>query len=161
MGEACARPAVRTARPIRTAPNRMVTYGMRMPADHVLLVRAGQAAGRAHQQAAAEHGLTSTAMGVLDELSRGNGGTSHRELAARLGITPATLTPVVDALAGSGDLTRERDPSDRRVVRLSITARGRERIAVAAEAVELAVRARTPLMPPMVREYLLAVLEEG
>lgn len=133
-------------------------------ADYALLARAGQAVGRVHQQAAAVHGLTSTSVGVLDELSRCAGGTSHRELAARLGITPATLTPVVDALAGSGDLTRERDPSDRRVVRLSITARGRERVAVAASAVEAAVRARIPALPPehatILRDYLLAVLEE-
>ncbi len=148
----------------------MEAYGLRMLtgpalADHVLLMRAGQAVGRAHQQAAAEHGLTSTSLGVLDELSRGDGGggTSHRELAARLGLTPATLTPVVDALAASGDLTRERDPSDRRVVRLSITARGRERTAVATAGVEQAVRTRMPALPPgnatIVRDYLLAVLE--
>lgn len=138
----------------------MVTYGMRVLADHALLTRAGQAVGRIHQQAAAEHGLTSTSMGVLDALARRDGGTSHRELAARLGVTPATLTPVVDALAASGDLARERDPSDRRVVLLSITPRGRERIAVATASVERTLRARVPALPPAVREYLLAVLEE-
>jgi DNA-binding MarR family transcriptional regulator len=140
----------------------MAAYGSGVPApaDHVLLTRAGEAAGRVHRRAAAGHGLTSTSMGVLDELSRRTGGTSHRELAGRLGITPATLTPVVDALADSGALARERDPVDRRVVRLSITPHGRERLAAAAVAVAGAVRARIPAMPPAVREYLLAVLEE-
>lgn len=133
--------------------------------DHQLLTRAGQAIGRFHQQAAAEHGLTSTSMGALDELSRRGGGTSHRELAAHLGITPATLTPVIDALADAGDLTRGRDPADRRVVRLSITAHGRERFTAAAAPVAAAVRARIPQLPPehatIVRDYLLAVLEVG
>lgn len=164
MARACARPSDGTARSIPTAPNRMATYGMRVRSgpvlpDHALLARAGQAAARVHQRAAAGHGLTTTSLGVLDELSREDG-TSHRETAARLGITPATLTPVVDALVDSGDLIRERDPSDRRVVRLSITARGRERIAVAAAAVESAVRDRMPAVPPAVREYLLTLLEE-
>lgn len=140
-----------------------VLSGPSLP-DHALLARAGQAAGRVLRQAAAAHGLTSTSMGVLDELSRCAGGTSHRELAARLGVTPATLTPVVDALAGSGDLTRERDPADRRVVRLAVTARGRERIAAAATAVETVVLARMPALPrehaAIVRSYLLAVLEQ-
>jgi len=135
-----------------------------MPSTHVLLVRAGQAAARFHQQAAAEHGLTSTSVAALGELARA-GRASHRELAARVGITPATLTPVVDALADAGDLTRERDPSDRRVVRLSITDGGRRRFAAASAEVEAAVRARMPRPPPeheaTVRAYLLAVLETG
>jgi MarR family transcriptional regulator, organic hydroperoxide resistance regulator len=126
-----------------------------------LLVHAGQAVGRFHRAAAAVHGLTSTAMGVLGALSRG-AGVSHRELAARLGVTPATLTPVVDTLDASGDLVRIRDSTDRRVVRLSITDSGRARISAASAAVDAAVAER---MPPTaaehaaaVREHLLAVI---
>ncbi len=126
-----------------------------------LLTRAGQAVGRFHRRAAAGHGLTSTAMGVLAALSRG-AGASHRELAARLGVSPATLTPVIDTLDAAGDLVRDRDPADRRVVRVSITESGRERIAAASAAVEAAVAGRMPQLPPdqvaVVRDHLLAVL---
>jgi DNA-binding MarR family transcriptional regulator len=101
-------------------------------------------------------------MGVLGALTR-EGGVSHRELAARLGVTPATLTPVVEALATAGHLTRERDPADRRVVRLSVTRPGRERHAAAAVAVEAVVRARVPEPSAadavVVRAYLRSVLE--
>jgi DNA-binding MarR family transcriptional regulator len=145
----------------------MVAYGSAVPEweslpDHVLLARAGQTAGRFHQQVAAEHGLTVTALGVLDELGRAQGGWSHREIAAALGITPATLTPVVDALVAAGDLVREPDPLDRRVVRLSITRVGRRRLAAAGAAVAAAVAARMPVLPgehaAIVRSYLIAVL---
>ncbi len=124
-----------------------------------LLTRAGQAVGRFQRRAAAAHGLSTTAMGVLAALSR-SAGTSHRELAARLGVSPATLTPVVDALDAAGDLTRHRDPGDRRVVRLSITGSGRARIAAASAAVESAVAERMPATEhaAAVREHLLAVL---
>jgi MarR family transcriptional regulator, organic hydroperoxide resistance regulator len=126
-----------------------------------LLVRAGQAVGRFHRTAAAVHGFSSTAMGVLAALSRG-AGVSHRELAARLGVTPATLTPVVDNLDASGDLARTRDPTDRRVVRLSITKSGRARISQASAAVDAAVAERMPRTDPehsaAVREHLLAVI---
>jgi MarR family transcriptional regulator, organic hydroperoxide resistance regulator len=126
-----------------------------------VLVRAGLAVGRFHRRAAGTHGLTSTAMGVLAELS-GSAGVSHRELAARLGVAPATLTPVVDLLDAAGDLTRDRDRADRRVVRLSITEPGRARIAAASAAVEEAVARRMPPVEPehamVIREHLLAVL---
>jgi DNA-binding MarR family transcriptional regulator len=131
------------------------------PSLVVLLTRAGQVVTRAHGQAAAAHGLTATSLGALGELARADGG-SHRELAARLGVTPATLTPVVDALADGGHLVRERDPDDRRVVRLAITPRGRRRFADAAAAVEAQLGERMPVLTAeheaVVRGHLLAVL---
>lgn len=126
-----------------------------------LLPWTGQALTRHHRRAAAIHGLSPTSMGVLAALARA-GAASHRELAARARVTPATLTPVVDGLEGSGDLRRDRDVGDRRVVRLSITAQGRERWVAAADAVAATLRERLPYPPPdeqaVIRAYLLAVL---
>lgn len=126
-----------------------------------LLSWTGQALHRHHQRTIARHGLTVTSLGVLGVLAH-TGGISHRELAAHLGVAPATLTPVVDALAAAGELTRERDATDRRVVRLSGTPRGRERFGVASGEVTTALRAALPHPAPeqhaVVRDYLLAVL---
>ena len=130
-----------------------------VPSLAELLTRAGRSVGRFRRGAAATHGLTTTAMGVLAALSR-SAGASHRELAARLGVTPATLTPVVDTLDAAGYLTRDRDPADRRVVRLSITESGRARIVAASAAVEAAVAERMPVTEhaEVIREHLVAVL---
>lgn len=135
-----------------------------------LLSWTGHALSRCYQRTVAEHGLTSTSIGVLGVLAHSRAAVSHRELAAHLGLTPATLTPVIDSLAEAGELSRERDPADRRVVRLSITPRGRERMVTAFGEVALMFRERMPHPPPeqqaIVRDYLLAVLaavgaEEG
>ncbi len=109
----------------------------------------------------AVHGLSATALAVLGALAHADA-LSHRELAGRLGVTPATLTPVVDALAARGDVVRQRDRDDRRQVRLSITAGGRDRLAAAFAAVAGALRERMPQPSPdertVIRAYLLAVL---
>jgi DNA-binding MarR family transcriptional regulator len=132
----------------------------RMPLER-LVYRAGQALGRHYQQTVAAHGLSWTSWRVLGVLA-GAEALSHRELAGRVGVTPGTLTPVVDALAGTGHLVRERDRVDRRVVRLSITPRGRDRLDGAAGAVTNAWRERIPQPEPgaaeLLRDYLLAVL---
>jgi DNA-binding MarR family transcriptional regulator len=87
---------------------------------------------------------------------------SHRELAARLGVAPATLTPALDVLENAGAVRRARDPEDRRVVRLAITPDGSRRLAQAHPLVRAATEARLPQLTPddeaVVRTYLLALL---
>lgn len=118
-----------------------------------LLPRVGAAVDRHRRRVAARHGLTPTAIAVLAALE--DDAPSHRDLAARLGISPATLTPVLDALESTGQVRRERDPGDRRVVRLRRTARGRDRLAGADPVV---LPALDPRHEPAVRSWLLAVL---
>jgi MarR family transcriptional regulator, organic hydroperoxide resistance regulator len=128
---------------------------------HRLLARAGQAVGRYSRRTIAAHGLTVTALGVLGVLADAEA-VSHRELSGRLGVAPATLTPVVDALEAAGELLRERDRDDRRVVRLRTTPRGRERLAAAHDDVVRRLQAGLPDPAPqdaeIIRRYLLAVL---
>jgi DNA-binding MarR family transcriptional regulator len=126
-----------------------------------LIVRAGLAVQRLTRRVAATHGLSATALDVLaalDELD----GLSHRDLAGRLRLAPATLTPVLDLLEGEGALVRVRDGADRRVVRISITRRGRERYAVAAAGVAAAIAA-LPEPPPghaaLIRAHLIGLLD--
>jgi DNA-binding MarR family transcriptional regulator len=55
------------------------------------------------------------------------GALSPRELAQRSGIHPATLTGVIDRLERAGWVARERDPADRRGVRVvALRKRNRE-----------------------------------
>ena len=105
---------------------------------HRLLARTGRALARWDRRAAARHGLGPTALAVLVHLAA-SGPHSHRDLAVALDVAPATLTPVVDGLERTGDVVRSRDPRDRRVVLVSVTAAGHARgagtrAAVAAEA---------------------------
>lgn len=44
------------------------------------------------------------------------------QLAARLGVTPGSITPLVDRLGRAGYVEREQDPTDRRVVLVQLTA---------------------------------------
>jgi DNA-binding MarR family transcriptional regulator len=105
--------------------------------------------------------LTPTSAALLGVLERADG-RSHRELAGHLGLTPATLTPVVDLLERSGDIDRERDPRDRRVVRVTITPAGRERLRVASAAAATGLASSLPAPPAehaeLIRTYLLDVL---
>lgn len=71
---------------------------------------------------------------VLLEL-RTNPGANQRELAAGIGIEPATLTHHLNAMERDGLLTRRRDPANRRVHLVELTKRGEatfQRLAVAA-----------------------------
>jgi DNA-binding MarR family transcriptional regulator len=54
-----------------------------------------------------------------------HGPSSQRELADRLSVTPRTVTALVDGLESTGFVTRERDPTDRRVARVTMTPQGR------------------------------------
>jgi MarR family transcriptional regulator, organic hydroperoxide resistance regulator len=126
-----------------------------------LLSRAGAAAMRHRRRLAAQHGLTPTAIAVLAALEsdaepRATAAPSQRELAGRLGLSPATLTPVLDTLESAGEIRRDRDRADRRVVRVYPTAAGRARLSRAQTPAGLPRPA--PELEPAVRAYLLAVL---
>ena len=126
-----------------------------------LLVRTGLAVQRFTRRVAAAHGLSATALDVLGALVELDE-VSHRDLAGTLRLAPATLTPVLDALERAGALARVRDGSDRRVVRVSITERGRQRYAAASAGVTDAVaRLPTPSgeQGELIRAHLLDVLE--
>jgi DNA-binding MarR family transcriptional regulator len=126
-----------------------------------LLPRAGQVLGRRLRQVVAPHGLTPTSLGVLGVLIA-DGPASHRELAAGLGVSPATLTPVVDALERAGSVIRARDGADRRVVHVSVSPEGRSRFADATAQVTRAFAEHLPQLPAdheaIVRAYLVSLL---
>ncbi|NES14371.1 MarR family transcriptional regulator [Micromonospora sp. PPF5-17] len=75
---------------------------------------------------AEHHGLTTAGMRVLMILHRAEGDSTHREVAERCFVRPATLTGIVDTLERDGFVERRRDPNDRRSIQLTLTDKGRE-----------------------------------
>jgi DNA-binding MarR family transcriptional regulator len=123
----------------------------------VLLVRAGRALERRRREVVAAHGLTTTGLAVLEALA-GADRTSHRDLAAAVGVAPATLTPVLDALDRQDLVRRNRAVDDRRTVGISLGPRGRE--VLGAATADLAVRSRAwlPVAGEGIRGYLTELL---
>ncbi|MEV0808094.1 MarR family transcriptional regulator [Micromonospora sp. NPDC050200] len=73
------------------------------------------------------HGLSTAGMRVLFILARA-GETTHRAVADRCFVRPATLTGIVDTLERDGFVERHRDAADRRTVQLALTDKGREHV---------------------------------
>ncbi|MBS1958245.1 MAG: MarR family transcriptional regulator [Bdellovibrionales bacterium] len=53
-------------------------------------------------------------------------GSSHRDVAEWMGVTPPTLTRMVDLLVGKGLITRNPHPTDKRQILLNPTAAGKK-----------------------------------
>lgn len=62
-------------------------------------------------------------------------GTSMQELPAGMGVSKQAVSQIVDTLVARGYVNRDPDPADRRRMRLSLTARGREAAKVSRRAV--------------------------
>ncbi|SDE20695.1 MarR family winged helix-turn-helix transcriptional regulator [Glycomyces harbinensis] len=68
--------------------------------------------------------LSMSQLFAIHELDHSSG-LSQRELAERLGLEKSSVSRLVADLEADGLLTRERDPDNRRVYRLEVTAEGR------------------------------------
>ncbi len=53
-------------------------------------------------------------------------GLTHTELAARLGVVPATVTRMLQRMEKAGFVVRQPDPEDQRISRVYLTDAGRE-----------------------------------
>src|SRR5215467_12437640 len=69
--------------------------------------------------------ITTAQMRVLGQLKQ-HGRMSGRDLAARLGVTPGTVIPLIDRLEERGYLRRVPDLADRRLTWLELTEPGEE-----------------------------------
>jgi DNA-binding MarR family transcriptional regulator len=69
--------------------------------------------------------LTMSQMKILLLLQR-SAGASSQDLARSTGVSPATMTGIIDRLVGLDLVRRDEDPQDRRVRRLTLTATGTE-----------------------------------
>lgn len=74
-----------------------------------------------------EGGLSFAHYPLLSALAR-EGEMSAGQLAADVGLTPASVTQMLDALAAAGLVERSRSETDRRVVTTCLTPEGRRRV---------------------------------
>lgn len=106
------------------------THGAGLDLDRNLGFRIA-AAGRRLQTAAdavlAPLGIGAPAFGVLLRLAEADG-LSQAELARRQAVEAPTMCRMIVRLEGDGHVERRRDPNDRRVLRVHLTARGRATI---------------------------------
>jgi DNA-binding MarR family transcriptional regulator len=126
-----------------------------------LLVVAGRVAERRWHGFLAELGLTPAGVAVLMALHE-HGEATHREMASRCFIRPATLTGVVDTLQRNGFVERRPDPSDRRSVRLALTPEGRARVTEIGKLIRsgrhLTSVDAEPAKAAVIREFLLELI---
>src|ERR1700737_4445557 len=78
-------------------------------------------------RAEADSGLTASGMAALATIGR-RGPLALGELAAVEGVKPPTMTATVAALEAEGLIARTGDEKDRRVSRVALTPRGRQRV---------------------------------
>ncbi len=106
-------------------------------------------------------GVSAAGLGVLSTLEEEDGLRSG-EVAARSWVTPPMVSYLADVLERDGYLRRRRDPHDRRVVHLHLTAKGREKLQDARE--HVAARWKTafgyvdPADEPVIRRFLLSTV---
>lgn len=96
---------------------------------YLMLLRVASGVLAWRQRFVAERGLTQPQFTTLMMLDcDGHEPAAPSELADRVGVTRATMTGVLHALASEGSIERRPDPDDRRMQRISLTEAGRARL---------------------------------
>jgi DNA-binding MarR family transcriptional regulator len=110
-------------------------------------------------------GLTLAQFDVLAELERSTrGGFTFGELSRLLLVTSGNLTGIVDRLESDGLARRKTSRDDRRVVRIVLTAKGRQLVQAIAREHARDIRAALGPMPrdrQSMLEHLLHVMGDG
>ncbi|NYJ75521.1 MarR family transcriptional regulator [Allobranchiibius huperziae] len=129
-------------------------------ADGIDALRALIVAGEHLRQAIAEHFGT----GVPETLAMSHlhlrGPLGPRELAERLGLTPSTVTSLLDRLEAAGFARREAHPTDRRKSVITLTAAGEEVVTASDHWLSNAVERLGPKVIPEVTRSM-QLLEAG
>lgn len=123
------------------------------------LAKLGMALKSQAWQGASQRGLTPTQGQALTLLMSKNEPIRLSDLAALLGVTPATASECVGALAGKGLLTKRQNTSDRRVWELALTAQGRKAAKKAADWPDFLLEGVASLSPVEQEVFLRGVLK--
>ncbi len=92
---------------------------------HDLLLELARALGGLHSAGAEDSDGVPMSQALALHVLDTRDGLTQQELAARLRLDKSTVSRLVAGLESRELLTRERDPANRRFVRLALTARGR------------------------------------
>jgi DNA-binding MarR family transcriptional regulator len=106
----------------------------------------------------ADAGLSPSQLSALVAIER-HGSMSLGELATYEGVAPPTITGVVARLEADGNVAREPDPADRRVVRVVATAQGRDLVVRARQRKDAWLSRRIAGLTPDEIERLAAALD--
>jgi MarR family 2-MHQ and catechol resistance regulon transcriptional repressor len=82
------------------------------------------------------------------------------QIGRRVGLTSGSITTAVDRVEKKGWVTRSADPSDRRVVTISLTREGHEKIAQEIEVHAAVLETMASVLTHSERETLLSLLEK-
>jgi MarR family transcriptional regulator for hemolysin len=74
------------------------------------------------------HGLTMQQWELLVRLRRAGGSLDQRELCRGSGVSPATMSALIESAAERGFVVREAHPGDRRRRRIALSPEGRVRV---------------------------------
>lgn len=124
-----------------------------------LMKRLVRAVGLLERGDASCCGITLAQCHALGEIATDERLTSG-ELASRLGVDPSAATRLVDALVRQGLVDRNADVSDRRVIRLQLTSRGRHRWSLIEHGMRERSRAVLRRLPPDRQEAVLEACEQ-
>jgi DNA-binding MarR family transcriptional regulator len=103
-------------------------------ADPILCALAGDLRAEVNRLAyhlrapAHRSGITPTRLAALAALAHAETGLRAGDLAARMGISPASTSRLIEILVDAGWADRARDPEDARAVLLTLTVLGRQAI---------------------------------
>jgi len=101
--------------------------------------------------------LTVAQFRVLVKLAKGP--TSHKAVAEWLGITPATLTRMIDTLVERKLVQRQIDPEDRRQTILQVTGRGRKQYERLQEKAQISLQERMEFLSESEKNILAQGLD--
>jgi len=114
---------------------------------------------RSEDEIAESFGLTTEQYAVLVTLNYFGGTMKVSDIAAWLERTPNSMSMIVDRMLKVGLITRKRDRTDRRLVHVTVTGKGKTSLEPAARAIrELVFKVLSPLSSED-RRTLLALLE--
>ena len=74
-----------------------------------------------------KHGYGMPHLKLMMKMADSDAGVSVSELSEKMGVTPGAITQFIDKLVDKGMVERFEDPKDRRVVRIKLTAKAKDK----------------------------------
>lgn len=86
--------------------------------------------------------------------------SSMSDIARELGVAPPAVTILTDKLVSNGELARSTDKTDRRIIRLKVTPRGRAELANGMKALRATILERMSVLSETERAEFSTILKK-